>query len=48
VTVPIESIEHAAREMLRLGAEAEVMRPIALRAQMRQQTARMAGLYATP
>jgi len=48
VTVPIESIEHAAREMLRLGAEAEVMQPAELRLQMRQQAARMAALYGAP
>jgi predicted DNA-binding transcriptional regulator YafY len=31
VTVPIESVEHAAREMLRLGADAVVLEPAALR-----------------
>src|SRR5512138_1060034 len=31
VTVPIESVEHASREMLRLGANAVVLQPLALR-----------------
>ncbi|HET7525918.1 MAG TPA: WYL domain-containing protein, partial [Burkholderiaceae bacterium] len=31
VTVPIESVEHAAREMLRLGDDALVLEPAALR-----------------
>ena len=31
VTVPIESVEHASREMLRLGAEGVVLEPSALR-----------------
>jgi predicted DNA-binding transcriptional regulator YafY len=31
VTVPIEAVEHAAREMLRLGGEAVVLEPAALR-----------------
>jgi hypothetical protein len=45
VTVPIESIEHAAREMLRLGAEAEVLQPTALRTQMRDAAQAMRALY---
>ena len=35
VTVPIESIEHAAGQMLALGADAEVMAPAELREALR-------------
>lgn len=45
VTVPIESIEHAAREMLKLGAEAEVLEPGALRTQLREGAQAMLSLY---
>jgi predicted DNA-binding transcriptional regulator YafY len=45
VTVPIEAVDHAAREMLRLGAEAEVLEPAALRERLRTIAARMAALY---
>ncbi len=45
VTVPIESIEHAAREMLRLGAEAEVLEPGALREYMARVAQQMLALY---
>jgi predicted DNA-binding transcriptional regulator YafY len=45
-TVPIESIEHAAREMLRLGAEAEVIEPRALRERLRASAQDMLALYA--
>ena len=34
VTVPIESVEHAAREMLKLGADAEVLEPAELRSRL--------------
>jgi len=46
VTVPIESIEHAADEMLRLGAEAEVLAPPALRDALRERAERLFELYA--
>jgi predicted DNA-binding transcriptional regulator YafY len=46
VTVPIESIEHAVREMLRLGAEAEVIEPRALRERLRASAQEMLALYA--
>jgi predicted DNA-binding transcriptional regulator YafY len=45
VTVPIESVEHAAGQLLRLGAEAEALDPPELRARMAEITCRMAGLY---
>ncbi|RZJ00137.1 MAG: WYL domain-containing protein [Brevundimonas sp.] len=45
VTVPIESIEHASRDFLRLGAEAEVLSPETLRTAMTATAARMAALY---
>ena len=46
VTVPIESVEHAADEMLRLGAEAEVIEPEALREALRLKAERLLALYA--
>ena len=45
VTVPIESAEHAAREMLRLGAEAVVLEPAALRDALRVTAAQMLAAY---
>ena len=45
VVVPIESIEHAAVDFLRLGAEAEVVSPAALRMEMRRTAQRLAALY---
>lgn len=47
VMIPIESVEHAAIELLRLGSEAEVLGPPALRAAMRATAARLTTLYAT-
>jgi predicted DNA-binding transcriptional regulator YafY len=44
--VPIESIDHAARELLRLGDQGEVLAPADLRAQLAQALRRAAGLYA--
>lgn len=43
--VPVESIDHAAMDFQRLGAEAEVLAPKALRAAMGATAARMAELY---
>ncbi|MCM5678936.1 YafY family transcriptional regulator [Schlegelella sp. S2-27] len=48
VTVPIESVEHAADQLLRLGPEAEVLRPPMLRRRMIDQLQRMAALYPPP
>jgi predicted DNA-binding transcriptional regulator YafY len=46
VTVPIESVDHAAREMLKLGAEAEVIAPRDLRERLRGSAQAMLALYA--
>jgi len=46
VTVPIESVEHASREMLRLGAQAVVIEPAALRDAVRATAQAMLGSYA--
>jgi predicted DNA-binding transcriptional regulator YafY len=45
VEVPIESVAHAAREMLRLGDQAEVLEPSALRRALHDTAARMAYRY---
>ncbi|MBU3969534.1 MAG: WYL domain-containing protein, partial [Alphaproteobacteria bacterium] len=46
VVVPIESVEHASTDFLRLGAEAEVLAPSALRDAMAAAARRLAALYA--
>ncbi len=46
LTVPIESVTHAARELLRLGADVEVLSPPALRQALHETAWRMAGLHA--
>jgi len=46
VTIPIESVDHAAGQLLRLGAEAEAIMPAALRARMRDTAAHLVGVYA--
>lgn len=43
--VPIESIEHAARDLLRLGDQGEVLAPPALRAQLGHALQQAARLY---
>lgn len=45
VTVPIESIDYAARDMLRLGAEGEVLAPAELRERMHATARAMAARY---
>ncbi len=45
MTVPIESIEHAAEEMLRRGVEGEVIEPAALRAALRMKAERLLAHY---
>lgn len=47
-TIPIESIEHAASQLLRLGAEVQVIEPAPLRQRMADTVAAMAALYAPP
>jgi predicted DNA-binding transcriptional regulator YafY len=46
VVVPIESVEHAATDFLRLGPEAEVLAPPELRAAMAATARRLAALHA--
>lgn len=45
LVVPIESVEHAATDFLRLGPEAEVLAPAGLREAMRTAAGRMDRLY---
>jgi predicted DNA-binding transcriptional regulator YafY len=45
VTIPIESVEDAARELLRLGAEGEVLQPPEVRGLMKSAAEQMAALY---
>ncbi len=44
-TIPIESIDHAVHELLRLGAELEVVEPRALRDEMCRTAWKLARLY---
>jgi predicted DNA-binding transcriptional regulator YafY len=44
-TLPVESVAVAAAELMRLGAEAEVLAPPELRARMAENAARLAQLY---
>jgi predicted DNA-binding transcriptional regulator YafY len=46
VTIPIESADDAVREVLKLGAEAEVLEPAEVRALMKTAADRLASLYA--
>ncbi|NJP97149.1 YafY family transcriptional regulator [Nonomuraea sp. FMUSA5-5] len=48
VTVPIESIEHAVGEFLRLGTDAEVLSPAALRTRLAETVNALAQRYRTP
>ncbi len=45
LSIPIESIDHAAHELLKLRAEAEVLAPPALRARLAETAQRLAALY---
>lgn len=47
VTIPIESISHAANQLIGLGADVEVLAPAALRASLRLTAKRLTRLYAT-
>ena len=46
VRLPMESLDHTAGEILKLGAEAEVLAPPDLRERMAQTAGRLAALYA--
>ncbi len=48
VVIPIESVEYAAHDLLRLRAEAEVLAPPALRERLADTAQRLAALYAAP
>ena len=48
VLMPIESIEHGARQLLGFGAEVEVLEPAELRTQVWQQAGRLLALYGAP
>jgi predicted DNA-binding transcriptional regulator YafY len=48
VLMPIESIEHGARQLLGFGAEVEVLEPAELRDQVRQQASQLLALYPGP
>jgi predicted DNA-binding transcriptional regulator YafY len=45
VTIPIETVEHAARQLLRLGADVKVLRPVALRNSIVRTAKAMTALY---
>lgn len=45
VLVPLESIEHGARQLLGFGAEIEVVEPAELRAEVQRQAAQLLALY---
>nr|WP_063794239.1 WYL domain-containing protein [Streptomyces graminilatus] len=48
VVIPTESVDHAVGMLLRLGAEAEVVAPLELRARMAQTIAALADTYRRP
>jgi predicted DNA-binding transcriptional regulator YafY len=45
--IPIENVEHATRQLLRLGADIEVVGPAALRNSLAHEASRVAELYAS-
>jgi predicted DNA-binding transcriptional regulator YafY len=45
VTIPIESVAHAAMELLKVGAECEALEPAELRARMAADSTALAALY---
>ncbi|HEY8618170.1 transcriptional regulator [Phenylobacterium sp.] len=48
IPVELDSLDHAAAELLRLGPHAEVLEPPDLRARMAETSAAMAALYPSP
>ena len=44
--IPIESIDHSARHLLRLGAEIEVLKPLELRVAIAREARQVAEIYA--
>jgi len=48
VVIPIESVEHAADELMKLRAEAEVLEPAALRQRLAETVQQLAVLYSAP
>jgi predicted DNA-binding transcriptional regulator YafY len=48
VVIPIESVDHAACELLKLRAEAEVLEPASLRERLRETAKKLASIYDTP
>jgi predicted DNA-binding transcriptional regulator YafY len=45
VTIPIESVEMAALDLLRIGEECEVLQPVELRTRIAGTVAKMAATY---
>jgi hypothetical protein len=45
VRIPIESIPHATAELLKFGADLEVIEPVELRAALRRAAQEMSALY---
>jgi predicted DNA-binding transcriptional regulator YafY len=45
VSVPIETLDHACHQFLKLGPEAEVLKPAELRARMAAESAKLAAIY---
>ena len=45
VTIPIESVEHACEQLMRLSPQVQVLRPAALRRAMVQRLQASAQLY---
>ncbi|MCG5217290.1 WYL domain-containing protein [Streptosporangium soli] len=48
VTIPIESVDHAAEVLLRLGAEAEILTPADLRQRITEIVTALAATYSMP
>ena len=48
VTIPIESVEHACGQLMRLSPQVEVLRPAALRRALMERVVATARLYGLP